>query len=222
MSSIERVEKSYKLAEVIQEAIQADRMLFYCCMPGRILKYNASEQKATVEIMLKKKYTLNDENGTDRPPIKDVPVHYFSGNDGNKYIHVPVKENDLGMLLFCDRSLDVYLSGDGSKTVLPGDVRNHDISDAFFIPGVQPFAKALQGVNADDVILKNESTVITIKDGTLSVDNGTNELIAVLEELANWLKNDAQVLTQAGPQPFTVAALGTLTPIINKLTSFKV
>ena len=222
MSDFERREETVTFEKLLKDLIKDASMKLYVSFPAMIQEYDPATQSATVEIMLKKKYTLGDEKGVERPPLLDVPVHHSAGNGGKKFLHIPLVKGDLGMVLFSDRSLDLYLAGDGVTKTLAGNSRSHSLSDGWFIAGVQPFAKALEGVNARDTILQNESTKITMKDSTIAIDNGTNELIAVLEELANWLKNDAMTLTQSGPQPFIGSSLALLTPIIDKLSSFKV
>jgi len=50
----------------------------------------------------------------------------------------PVAVGDTGLLVFCDGSLDVWLSKGG--LVDPLDDRHHALSDAVFIPGLRPFS----------------------------------------------------------------------------------
>lgn len=51
---------------------------------------------------------------------------------------VPVAVGTTGLLVFCDDSLDVWLSKGG--LVDPLDDRHHALSDAVFIPGLRPFS----------------------------------------------------------------------------------
>jgi hypothetical protein len=215
-------EERISIAKLIKDALRSELMRTYICQPARVISYDADTQKASIELMIKKQYVYNDENGTSRPVLEDVPVFNLRGDDGNRFIHFPVEKDDLGTAFFCDRSLEVYLGGDGSKAQLPNDTRIHDISDAIFFAGVVPFAKALANVNNNDIIFKNSDLLMKLKkDGKISIANSSNELIAVIDELANWLKT-AKVITSIGPMPFTADSLASLAPIILKLESFKV
>lgn len=51
---------------------------------------------------------------------------------------VNVSVGDTGLLVFCDDSLDVWLSKGG--LVDPLDDRHHALSDAVFVPGLRPFS----------------------------------------------------------------------------------
>lgn len=54
---------------------------------------------------------------------------------------LPVAVGDTGLLIFSDRSLDVWLATGG--IVDPGDDRRHALSDAVFVPGLRPFSSPL-------------------------------------------------------------------------------
>jgi len=217
--------KSPSFSELIKMALRNISLDIHVSIPGRVTKYDKSTQKASIAPLLKKKF--NDINATlaDLPILNNVPVLQMQCNIRNTFVYMPIKVGDLGMIMFCDRSIDNYLSSvpqEGEiKSVFHNDHRNHSLSDAWFIPGILPFSVALSGINDDDIVIKNESTQINIKpDGTITIDNGTNELIETLSTLVDNLIN-ARILTLMGPQPFIADTLTKLIEDKFKIDSFK-
>lgn len=160
------------LAQLIQDAVRTGILDINVCLPARIETYDAELQKANVMPLLKKKYVDQDEP-TALPVISNVPVQWYSANDGAAFIHLPLIIGDLGMIVFSQRSLDIWLSGEG-EIINPNDPRMCDISDAIFIAGVRPFKKALQGITASSLMIKNGAALIEQKeDGTINVEDGS-------------------------------------------------
>ena len=74
-----------------------------------------------------------------------VPV-CFPGSGGWK-VTFPISKGDTGLLIFCSRSIDRWLSEGGS--VDPQDDRTHDLSDAVFVPGLTDFAHPIDPFKND-------------------------------------------------------------------------
>lgn len=220
-----KIIKTPTLAATIKNALRDISLDIHVSIPGRITKYDKDTQKASVAPLLKKKF--NDINSTleDLPILNNVPVLQIQCNLRNTFIYMPIKVGDVGMIMFCDRSIDNYLSSvpqEGEiKSVFHNSGRVHDLSDAWFIPGILPYSISIKGINDDDIVIKNESTQINIKpDGTITINNGTNELIETLSTLVDNLTN-ARVLTLMGPQPFIADTLTKLIEDKLKIDSFK-
>jgi len=212
-------------SEFIKMALRNIALDIHVSVPGRITSYDKDTQKASVAPLLKKKF--NDINATlaDLPVLNNVPVLHLQCNLRNTFISLPIKIGDIGMIIFCDRSIDNYLSSipqEGEiKSIFHNDSRIHDLSDAWFLPGILPFNIALEDTSDDDIIIKNEDIKINIKpDGTITINNGTNELIETLSTLVDNLIN-AQVLTLLGPQPFIADTVAKLIQDKFKIDSFK-
>ena len=156
-------EATEELGELLLQAIRAGMLDIHTCLPAKIHKYDAATQKADVIPLLKKKYKHKDKP-TDLPVINNVPVQWTSANGGKSFIHLPLKVGDLGIVVFSERSIDTWLSGEGDS-VSPEDPRHHDLSDAIFIPGVLPFKKALTIPNADSLYVKHGDAEIELTSG---------------------------------------------------------
>jgi hypothetical protein len=163
-----------------------DMMLeVHTCLPAKIKSYDSSTQKAEIEPLLKTKYK-NEDKAVDLPVINNVPVQWQSANNGSAFIHLPLKAGDLGIILFSERSLDTWLSGEGAS-VSPDDPRHHHISDAIFIPGVRPFKTALPVVSSTSLFVKNGDAEVELTgDGNINIVGGNIKIDAatVIDALA--------------------------------------
>lgn len=208
------------LAEIIIEAINTKLYETYTAFPARIEKYDETKQKANVLPLLKKKYKYQ-KNSVKLPVIPNVPVQWPSSDDGQAFIHLPIKIGDLGMVVICTRSIDNWLSGNGEPTDT-NDARHHDLSDAVFIPGVRPFKKALTITNKDNLIVKNKNLNIELyPDGKISISGASEEFLSIVDELLDELIA-AKVMTMMGAQPFTADTITKLTAVKTKLATLKV
>jgi len=214
------------LSEIIFEAIEKKLLDIHTILPGRVEKYYG-DQSADIKPLITKKMRLsNNLQEVSLPIITKASVVGRSVNNGNTYVHLPLKVGDLGILLICERSLDNYLAStpDINDKINPSfhnNARHHDLSDAWFIPGGLPFSKALQDVSEDDIVIKNNDIKINIKpDGKITINNESYELIETLSSLLDNLIN-ATVQTDDGPRPFTSTTISDLNSIKTKIDSFK-
>jgi hypothetical protein len=127
-----------------RESMVAD---LHTALPGKIVKYDESTQKADVQPLIKERYT--DESGAQQsrelPVIPSVPVQ-FPGAGGYR-ITFPVAVGDTGLIMFAEASLDKWLVSGG--TVDPAEERRHDLTDAIFLPGLRDFGHALTSAPTD-------------------------------------------------------------------------
>jgi len=217
------------LSEIILEAIEGKLLNVHTALPGRVDKYYVENQSADIKPLMHIKFALGrDSAQVDIPTITRASVVWPAVNNSNTYIHLPLKPGDLGILIFCERALDQYLASvpevDYPFFVDPAVYsypRHHDVNDAWFIPGGLPFAKALQDVSEDDIVIRHNDFKINIKpDGKITIDNGSYELIETLSTLLDNLIN-ATVQTDDGPRPFTPTTITALTNDKSKIDSFK-
>ena len=196
------------LALILKEAILAQLYDLHVCLPARVEKYDAEKQKADIKPLLKKRYK-SEEQESELPVITDVPVQWPSAAGGSAFLHLPVAKGDLGLALFCERSLDTWLHGSG-QMVGPKDPRHHDLSDAIFIPGVRPFGAPLSGTSAQNAVLQNGQMRIELApDGTISIQGASEEFLTIVDSLMDHLI-EAKVVTAVGAAPFigsTIIAL---------------
>lgn len=208
------------MPEVIKEAIKAQLLDLRVSLPAKIESYNAAEQKANITPLLRKKY-IKDSKVVNLPVINNVPVQWPSASGGSSFLHLPLKAGDVGLAVFCDRSLDLWKSGDNS-IVTPNDPRHHNITDAIFIPGVNAFKSALKNVPSDNAVLQNGKMRIEMDpSGKISIEGSSKEFLTIVDDLLNELINNARVVTALGSMPFTVATQERLQLIRDDLATIK-
>ena len=123
------------------------RRSMWTALPGRVQSFDPVKQAADIEPLVHD--TWEAEDGTNQtgplPVIPSVPV-CFPGSGGWR-VTFPVAKGDTGLLVFCSRSIDRWLSEGGS--VDPQDDRTHDLSDAVFVPGLTDFAHPIDPFKND-------------------------------------------------------------------------
>ena len=193
------------LAQILKEAITTHLYDLHVCLPARVEKYDAAKQKADIKPLLKKRYKVEAQE-TELPVVTDVPVQWPSAAGGASYLHLPLKKGDLGMAIFCERSLDGWLQGSG-QIVGPKDPRHHHLSDAIFIPGVRPFGAALSGTSAENAVFQNDQMRIELSpDGKISIEGASEEFLTIVESVLDHLIA-AKVITSIGASPFIASTI---------------
>lgn len=148
--------RSPTLAELLRSAVDSGLEDVHVAIPGRIEEWDPVEQKASVKPLVKRRVAT--ENGEELieelPIISDVPVLFPRSKEF--FLSFPLAQGDFVLLIFAERSIDKWLSGDGEDTD-PNDFRRHDLTDAVAIPGCAPFSKALAEVDPDNAVLGHDN-----------------------------------------------------------------
>lgn len=195
MSNASRVPR---LSEVIRDFIQSQMSEMSFAIPGRIESYDPATQRASVQPVIKRAFTNEeDERVIERlPVIPGVPVQFPQG--GGFRLTFPIGAGDTGLLLFSDASLDVWLSVGGE--VDPRDDRRSHMSDAIFIPGVRSFANPIADAHATKLSLGKEGgpqLFIDASEIRIGSDNGAElESASRGDSVAQYL-NDLVIWTGA-------------------------
>lgn len=153
--------RSPDMADIIRQAIEDRLAEVHVMLPGRIDAYDADLQKADVEPLIRRlQETVDGEIKEDLPVIPGVPV-VFPRAGGFK-ITMPIAKGDRCMLVFCERSIDTYQTGQGRRgddTTLihqtdPGTFEMHNLSDPVALLGWYNDAEALSPApDADDMVI---------------------------------------------------------------------
>jgi len=157
---------SNNLSNTIQTVVASVLENMHTCIPGEIIKYDFSKQRAQVRPLIKKAY--NDGTEESQPIIVNVPVVWPRGT--NSMLHMPLNSGDTVMIYFSERSLEVWLDRGGEAS--PGEERKFDLTDAVAIPGVYPFNVPSLATNNDDVVLIHGGSKLTLKkNGDIDIDS---------------------------------------------------
>ena len=191
-------------------------------LPAKIVTYNAKKQLASVKPLLNRK--LKDNTELVLPVINNVPIIF--PRTSNAIISLPIAIDDKVLLVFCDRSLDEWLSS--GNEVFPADNRMHSYSDAVALPGMYDF-DSISDASANDLLIKYKESKITIlangdikisagPTGKIAIGNDSEELLKILEDTLTQIEL-ITTATAIGPQP--IINLAAFTAIKVRLSSIK-
>lgn len=179
----------------------------HTALPGSIISYDFSTQKASIQPLLNKVWTAgsnstpaNDNAAnkltTPMPVLNNVPVIF--PRSGGAGLTFPVNSGDTCLLIFVERSMDLWKSVGGQ--VSPDDNRKFDLSDAVAIMGLFPFNENSTAQNNTDVVLTYKDSSITISgsgnvviatSGKVAIGNSTTELLSIISQLLADLQGPA-------------------------------
>lgn len=108
-------------------------------MPGKIVSVSSDGSRVVVKPAMPK--ALASGKSLEPPDIIEVPVVWPRSQGDKIGMTMPLRPGDGVMLVFAQRSLEGWLSG---QDVAPDDPRRYDLSDAIAIPGL-----AAKGTSAD-------------------------------------------------------------------------
>jgi hypothetical protein len=129
---------------------------------------------------------LKGGEAEDLAIVNNVPV--WMPTSGGASITLPVKQGDVCLLVFVERSLDEWLTGDGQEK-MPEDARKHAINDAVAFVGLRSFGMENPADNGDDVLIRFNDAKISIKpDGKVVIDADKVEINAPNTDINGDLK----------------------------------
>jgi hypothetical protein len=141
------------IAEIIRAALDARCADLRVSLPGEIVKFDPSKQLADVRPLLREGH--EDETGVEvveeLPVIPNVPVQMYGA--GDLVLTFPVEQGDPCLLVFTDRSLDLWK--ERGTSVDPVDLRRHNLTDAVAFVGVRAKPAALSGFDTDAAALRH-------------------------------------------------------------------
>lgn len=197
----------------------------HTALPGSIISYDYTTQKAVIQPLLNKVWS--DGTTTPMPVLENVPVIFPRA--GGASLTFPVVEGNTCLLLFIERSIDLWLTQGGQ--VNPDDPRKFDLSDAVAIMGLFPFSESSEAINNQDVLLTYQNSSITIKQsgdivintaGKVAIGNSTTEVLNVISQLLGYLQGSSVVTVPSTPftgplNPGLVANLAALQTALNAI-----
>lgn len=187
------------MTDAMRQAVLFQLYDVHTALPGAIIDYDNTLQKATVQPSLKKSYL--DGTTQEMPILNNVPVIFPRA--GGASLTFPVVQGDSCLLLFIERSTDLWKSVGG--IVAPDDPRKFDLSDAVAIMGLMPFSENSLSENNEDVLLTYKNSNIRIKSsgeiqiettGKIAIGSQTTEVLDLLSRWLNVLGTQEPQLTQ--------------------------
>jgi hypothetical protein len=173
------------LPEVIRRAVEAGLADAHVAIPAKVTRVDLAKGQLDVQPLVKDLRELEDGNieAVSVPVVTNVPV-VWPGAGGFR-LTFPIAAGDIVLLVFSDRSLDVWLAKGGE--VDPADPRRHALSDAVAIPGIRPFSAPWTGAASDGATLgKDGGTQVKVTNGVIELD-GADEPVALADSIETLL-----------------------------------
>jgi hypothetical protein len=190
------------LVTALKNAIDSRLLELHTALPAEVVSFDASLNTVNVQPSIKRKFS--DGSLVNLPVIQNVPVCFPRGGDG--ILSFPIRAGDSVLLVFSERSLDVWWAKGG--TVDPADARKHNLSDAIAIPGVYPRTRASGRVSASHVRLENGNASMELQaNGKFKIGNLSGE---ELFDLLSQLAQACSAISNSGGPTFNAATFATL------------
>lgn len=194
-----------ELCQIIRDGIDQRLADVHTAMPGKIVRYDRAKNLAEVQPQLKRKF-IDEADARNLPAISNVPV--LHPRSGKAFIRIPIVAGDTGLIIFSERSIDLWL--EKGSVIDPLDNRKFSLSDAMFIPGLGSNNDPLPTDGAaTSVVIKNDAMLVELlASGKIKIKNGTADLLQLFD----------QTLTSLAGEPFIVNK-ATLLSIKTKLAT---
>jgi Phage protein Gp138 N-terminal domain len=127
------------LAEMLEEYARGATQNLHVALPGTVLEYDPATNTADIELQVSDSY--EDDEGEivaeTYPPLIGVPVVFPRAKKA--FFAWEVERGDRVAVMFASQAIDQWL-GTGTQSA-PGDLRRHDLSHAFAVPGLYPMTE---------------------------------------------------------------------------------
>lgn len=149
--------------ELLESNNDSLQLKLHTALPARVVSFNSAEQTVTIELLITQ--MDYDGNALDLPPLVDVPVWMLCYGSFN--ITATPAVGDEGLAHFAERCIDGWF--ESGRASVPLDIRFHDLSDAFFMPGYKSKPNALT-IIPNAMHIGSQSCYIRLsEDGTIAI-----------------------------------------------------
>lgn len=161
MDRRERMDDPLETMMAILDAFQAR---VWTALPAIVTKVSNLGTQLTIECQpaLRAKITAPDNavDWVDMPVLVDCPVVFPNG--GGFLVTVPIKVGDEVLVIFSSRCIDAWWQSGGLQN--QAELRMHDLSDGFAIPGLRSLVRTPAGaINADNLQVRNDAGDVYIE-----------------------------------------------------------
>lgn len=179
-------------AEIIGNVVDSRINSIHTANIGIIQSYDPSTNRATIQPALNVKY-LTQSDPIPLPVIENVPIIFPWSSSFS--ITFPVNPGDYCLLVFIERSIDLWKAVGGQVT--PDDPRKYNLSDCVAIPGLLPFNANIPenaGNNFSIIFAGSQIRIdangnVIIKTGNrVGIGNSTTEVLDVVSRLMQLLR----------------------------------
>ena len=166
--AIDLAQSPNEVKSIIKGWMDARVSKIHTAMPGRVVSYNPSTNRASVQP--NGAYKSEDGRNIQYPIIHNVPIQFPMGQGGTAGITFPINAGDGCLLVFSETQNDDFLGGNKGDSE---DSRRHSINDAIAIPGVYAGAAPSNVSHPGDVCVFKGGTMLRISDGSVEITGAT-------------------------------------------------
>lgn len=193
--------------------MEGNQSSLWTAMPAIVDSINLTNM--TVNAKLAIMGSLENPDGTiswvtiGNGPVQDIPICFPSG--GGFTVTMPIAIGDEILVVFASRCIDSWWQSGGYRNK-PIEMRMHDISDGFCIPGPKSLPNTITNISSTDLQIRNNAgtTFLSIgADGRIGFQNATVSLSTLLTNLDTAVNNFMTVLAafSGGSSPVTQTML---------------
>jgi phage baseplate assembly protein V len=136
------------------QALAGLQSRMWTALPGIVRSFDATAMTCEIQPAIQGK--RRDEDGeitlVNLPVLLDCPV--FFPHAGGCSLTFPIKAGDEVLVVFSCRAIDLWWQSGGVQP--PVEVRMHDLSDGFCLPGVYSQPNVIPSVSTDAVQLRSD------------------------------------------------------------------
>ena len=140
-----------------------------CHVPGIVESYDTVQQTVNVQVAIRECLIQADgsEKWTEIPLLLDVPVCFPRA--GGYVLTLPITKGDEVLVCFGDNCIDAWWQNGGIQNQI--DIRRHDLSDAFAIPGPWSQPRRVSNYSTNSAQLRNEagSAYVELAGSTINI-----------------------------------------------------
>jgi len=181
-----------------------------CFAIGRINSVNYDEQ--TVEAFIVYKRLLDNGQVKDYPLLLDVPFFVLQG--GGSFFEMPIVKGDFCILLFCDHNFSTWWDSGNEKE--PENLRQHSLSDAIALVGLNPRTKVM-GLDGKKVRIKTDKPLVMDAE-KIVMQGGGAAAARKGDQVQSAPADDAIFWTWVSAAGSALAGLGVAAPVPTSMT----
>lgn len=142
---MDRRERASDASAAMLAAFEGLKAEIWSALPGIIQSFDPGAMTVVVQPTIQALWRdpLGNETWKTMPLCLDVPVIFPSG--GGCSITFPLQEGDECLLIFASRCIDAWWQSGGVG--VQAEMRMHDLSDGFCLPGPRSKPRALSGIS---------------------------------------------------------------------------
>lgn len=154
--------------ELLNDVEEASRLMLdgrqaqmWTAIPGIVKGVNLTEMTLTVQPSIQGTIELEDgtQQNVNYPLLIHVPIVFPSA--GGFTITFPIAVGDEVLVIFSSRCIDSWWQSGGVG--LPMEMRMHDLSDGFAIPGPRSQPRVVTGISSTNLQIRNDANTAHVE-----------------------------------------------------------